>query len=54
MGAPLARTEAKVTLNAFLDRFATIKHGTTPAVRQTFTPLGLGFQHLPLVLEKGA
>lgn len=54
MGAPLARTEAKITLNAFLDRFTVIKHGPTPAVRQTFTPLGLGFQHLPLVLERGS
>jgi hypothetical protein len=52
MGAPLARTEAKVTLNAFLDRFTVIKHGPTPALRQTFTPLGLGFQHLPVVFER--
>jgi hypothetical protein len=53
MGAPLARAEAKITLNAFLDRFTVIKHGPTAAVRQTFTPLGLGFQQLPLVLERG-
>ncbi len=52
LGAPLARAEAAVTLNAFLDRFAAIKRGATPAVRQTFTPLGLGFQQLPLVLER--
>jgi cytochrome P450 len=52
MGAPLARAEAKTTLNAFLDRFPVIKRGPTPAVRQTFTPLGLGFQYLPLVLER--
>ena len=51
MGAPLARTEAKATLNAFLDRYATIKRASTPAVRQVFTSLGLGFQQLPLVLE---
>ena len=51
LGAPLARAEAKVTLNAFLDRFSEIKLGATPAVRQTFTPLGLGFQHLPLVTQ---
>jgi cytochrome P450 len=47
-----ARAEAKITLNAFLDRFTAIKRGPTPAVRQTFTPLGLGFQQLPLVLER--
>ena len=52
MGAPLARAEATVSLNTFLDRFAAIRRGPTPAVRQTFTPLGLGFQHLPLVLEQ--
>jgi cytochrome P450 len=53
MGAPLARAEAKITLNAFLDRFTAVENGSTPAVRQTFTPLGLGFQYLPLVFERG-
>jgi cytochrome P450 len=52
LGAPLARAEAKITLNAFLDRFGAIRRGPTPAVRQTSTPLGLGFQRLPLVLEE--
>jgi cytochrome P450 len=52
MGAPLARAEAKITLNVFLDRFAAIKRGPTPALRQTFTPLGLGFERLPLLLER--
>ncbi len=51
LGAQLARAEAKVTLNAFLDRFAAIKRGSTPAIRQTFTPLGLGFRRLPMLLE---
>jgi len=52
MGAPLARAEAKITLNAFLDRFSAIKPGPTPARRQTFTSIGLGFQTLPLLFEK--
>jgi cytochrome P450 len=52
LGAPLARAETKVTLNAFLDRFSGIKPGHTPAVRQTMTPLIFGFQQLPLVLER--
>jgi hypothetical protein len=52
MGAPLARAQAKITLNVFLDRFAAIKRGPTPALRQTFTPLGLGFERLPLLLER--
>jgi cytochrome P450 len=51
LGAPLARAETKVTLNAFLDRFSAIQAGRTPAVRQTMTPLIFGFQQLPLVLE---
>jgi cytochrome P450 family 109 len=51
LGAPLARAEAKITLNAFLDRFSGIRAGRAPAVRQTMTPLIFGFQQLPLVLE---
>lgn len=38
LGAPLARAEAKITLNTFLDRFPTITAGTAPAVRQTGQP----------------
>jgi len=53
LGAPLARAEAKITLNAFLDRFPVIKHGDAPAVRQTASPSMFGFQQLPLVLDAG-
>jgi cytochrome P450 len=51
LGAPLARAEAKITLNAFLDRFPTIEHGATPAIRQTQSPIVFGFQQLPLILK---
>jgi cytochrome P450 len=53
LGAPLARAEAKITLNAFLDRFPAIKRGTAPAVRQTTSPIVFGFRQLPLVLSNG-
>lgn len=52
LGAPLARAEASITLNAFLDRFPTLQRGTAPAVRQTATPIVLGFTHLPLILHR--
>jgi len=50
LGAPLARAEARITLNAFLDRFPILKRGEAPAVRQTATPIVFGFSQLPLVL----
>lgn len=50
LGAPLARAEAIITLNAFLDRFPTITHGHVPAARQTVSPIVFGFEKLPLVL----
>ncbi len=52
LGAPLARAEAKITLNAFLDRFAAIRQGQEPAMRQTETPVVFGFKQLPLVMER--
>jgi cytochrome P450 len=50
LGAPLARAEAKITLNALLHRFPTLKRGNAPGVRQTASPIVFGFQQLPLVL----
>jgi cytochrome P450 len=51
LGAPLARAEARITLNAFLDRFSTLKRGEGDAVRQTASPVVFGFTRLPLVLQ---
>jgi cytochrome P450 len=51
LGAPLARAEAKITLNTFLDRFPSLTHGAAPAIRQTASPIVFGFQQLPLVLK---
>jgi cytochrome P450 len=49
LGAPLARAEARISLNAFLDRFATLGPGAG-AVRQTESPVVFGFNQLPLTL----
>ncbi len=51
LGASLARAEAKISLNAFLDRFSTITHGAAPAVRQSQSPVVFGFERLPLSLN---
>ena len=50
LGAPLARAEARIALNAFLDRFPRLTRGRAPAIRQTATPIVFGFSQLPLVL----
>ncbi len=50
LGAPLARLEARIALNALLDRFPTLSRGTPPAVRQGAAQVSLGYKSLPLVL----
>jgi len=50
LGAPLARAEARISLNVFLDRFPALMRGEAQAVRQTQSPIVFGFQQLPLVL----
>lgn len=51
LGASLARAEAKISLNSMLDRFSTLKHGDTLAVRQSQSPVVFGFERLPLILS---
>jgi cytochrome P450 len=50
LGAPLARAEARITLNLLLDRFPKLERGAEPAVRQVATAASYGYQRLPLVL----
>lgn len=52
LGAPLALAEARISLNAFLDRFASIERGDSSAVRQRTTFVTLGFRELPLRLRQ--
>ncbi len=54
LGAPLALAEARVSLNAFLDRFTSIERADAPAVRQRTTFVTLGFRELPLRLKHRA
>ena len=51
LGAPLARTEARITLNALLDRYSTIEPGTRPGHRLDVSPIIYGFKELPLTLK---
>lgn len=51
LGAALARAEARITLDALLDRYAGIEPGGEPGVRQMTSPLVYGFARLPVVLR---
>lgn len=50
-GAVLSRIEARLTVNALLDRYATLERGDEPAVRQGAAPLVFGYRSLPLVFR---
>jgi cytochrome P450 len=52
LGAALAKTEARIALNAMLDRYARIELGAEPAVRQRVAFATLNFVSLPLVIYK--
>ena len=53
LGAGLARLEARVAINAVLDRFSRLEPGAAPARRQTSKLLVLGYETLPLMAERG-
>lgn len=50
LGAPLARLETRITLNALLDRYPELHRGAAPAERQRSAHVSLGYKSLPLVL----
>lgn len=50
-GAMLSRLETRLTVNAMLDRYASVERGDEPAVRQNAAPLVCGYRSLPLVLR---
>jgi cytochrome P450 len=52
MGAPLARAETRIVLNALLDRFAVLKPSETGSVRQAGGFTVLGFEKLPIFLAR--
>jgi cytochrome P450 len=53
LGAPLARVEAAVALNAMLDRYDTIAPGSRPGIRQRASNMVFGFSQLPLRVGRG-
>jgi cytochrome P450 len=54
LGATLAKVEARIALNALLDRYARLEPGPEPAVRQRQAFMPLCFVSLPLVLSPRA
>ncbi len=50
-GAMLSRLETRLTVNAMLDRYASVERGDEPAVRQEAAPLVYGYRSLSLVLR---
>jgi cytochrome P450 len=50
LGAPLARLEIVLTVNAILDRFSSVERGSAPAVRISEAGTHCGYLSLPLVL----
>ena len=46
LGSPLARVEARIALNALLDRYGTLEHAGTGT--RTASPILRGFERLPL------
>lgn len=51
LGAPLARVEAAIALNAMLDRYEQIAPAAQPGTRQRASNVIFGFTHLPLRLR---
>jgi cytochrome P450 len=54
LGAPLAKVEVRIALNAMLDRYARLELGPEPAVRQRQAFMALSFVSRPLVLRSRA
>jgi cytochrome P450 len=54
LGATLAKVEARIALNALLDRYARLELGAEPAMRQRQAFLSLSYVSLPLVLHARA
>jgi len=52
LGAGLARTEARIALNALLDRYSSLEPGFREPRRQSSKLLVLGFESLPLTLKR--
>jgi cytochrome P450 len=54
LGAPLARLEGIVALNALADRFDRIEHGSRPAVRISDAATHCGYRQLPIVFRRSS